>query len=407
MLQKNFPEVHLYLQLNNLKMRLFKKGEFTSNKLSIHLGIIYSQSIWGTHYRDTVSSYFGLKWYLAHFNIYWNWIKKKGSVHSKYNYYNQQKSYQSLVLNKSLWLLSEWGHHTPYCKVLIIKGMGFRLLHIKNKYSVHNWQLDNKNELESYYSYSNSLLRNTSYRYQNISVNAGVEEIDDENLLEMFTYIVELFQEDETTNPSGQLLSGLDENERWDLPADDIYPFENNTADAFVGNDASLVAIKFKKKLAVTFTDLYDEETDEYISLETKVRYKKTFSAEDTILDNGTANEDEKDSVGEVEDTEENISVIPELNDLLDYSAVYTNYLVVRAGHSIDQLIPVDRNIHLKVLKKERKLVVFGWNKVVINNFINKVFNCRRPSVYTGNGIRRKHYTVIRKGGKEKDRKHF
>jgi len=288
--------------------------------------------------------------------------------------------------------------------------MGFRLLHIQNKYSNYApMQTLNK---DSYIEYNNNIIRNVSYKYQNISMNSKVEEIYDENLLDMFASIVEKLQDESYVDFSKRdnidIGHGINR-EVIDI-VEDSFAEDIDNIDAFVGDNRTLKAVSFKKKLKILSSDLYDEEEDEYIDRITNLRYKKNDFIIDEIDVNPEVVATDLESYDRIrldDDHHLEVSVVPELNESVDYCLWYTKYLIIRAGHSVDQILPIDQNIHLKVSKKERKLIIFGWNKSIINNFVNRIFNYRRPSAYTGNGIRRKHYTVIRKGGKEKDRKNF
>lgn len=78
----------------------------------------------------------------------------------------------------------------------------------------------------------------------------------------------------------------------------------------------------------------------------------------------------------------------------------YNRYLVVRAGHTSDLYIPLIQNVNVKTFKKDRKLVIFGSNKQLIYNIARQVYEYRKPSIYTGRGVRRKHIKVVRKAGK-------
>jgi len=78
---------------------------------------------------------------------------------------------------------------------------------------------------------------------------------------------------------------------------------------------------------------------------------------------------------------------------------------VVRAGHSTDLYLPLPNDIFAKTSKKDRKLVIYGFDKQQVNNLARVIFNYRPPSVYTGRGIRRKHLKPIRKAGKKDKQK--
>jgi hypothetical protein len=83
----------------------------------------------------------------------------------------------------------------------------------------------------------------------------------------------------------------------------------------------------------------------------------------------------------------------------------YSRYLVVRAGHTEDLYLPLEKNVFIKTSKKDRKMIIYGPNKQQVNNLARSIFNYRPPSVYTGRGIRRKHLKPIRKEGKKDKQK--
>jgi hypothetical protein len=80
-------------------------------------------------------------------------------------------------------------------------------------------------------------------------------------------------------------------------------------------------------------------------------------------------------------------------------------YLILRAGHSTDLIQPIPKNIFVKALKKDRKLVVFGRNKNIVSNFCRYLRVYRLPSVYTGRGIKQKYIKVLKKIGKKDKQK--
>jgi len=95
-------------------------------------------------------------------------------------------------------------------------------------------------------------------------------------------------------------------------------------------------------------------------------------------------------------------------NDALSHSfecGKKTYFLVVRAGHTKDLLDPLYKNLYIKSLKRDRKIIIYGSNKQLINNLYKKLFRYRKPSPYTGRGIRRKHIRVLRKIGKKDKQK--
>lgn len=90
-------------------------------------------------------------------------------------------------------------------------------------------------------------------------------------------------------------------------------------------------------------------------------------------------------------------------NDLKTYDNdfIYKNYLLLRVGHSFNIYLPIPQDIGIKILYKERKVVIFGFDKNKISNFFKKIFKFRPPSVYTGRGIRIKKGNHKRKLGKK------
>lgn len=80
-------------------------------------------------------------------------------------------------------------------------------------------------------------------------------------------------------------------------------------------------------------------------------------------------------------------------------------YLLIRAGHTMDLYLPLTKDISIKTAKKDRKITIYGINKNYVNNLAREIFNYRKPSVYTGRGIRRKHIKPIKKAGKKDKQK--
>jgi len=68
----------------------------------------------------------------------------------------------------------------------------------------------------------------------------------------------------------------------------------------------------------------------------------------------------------------------------------HLRYLLIRAGHTQDKFIPLPSTLHIKTVKKDRKLIIFGSNKQHVAELAYQVFKYRKPSVYTGRGVRRK-----------------
>jgi len=79
----------------------------------------------------------------------------------------------------------------------------------------------------------------------------------------------------------------------------------------------------------------------------------------------------------------------------------YERYLSLRIGHSYTIYLPVPEYLGIKILHKDRKIVIFGFDKNKVYNFSNYVYKLREPSVYTGRGIRIKKKNHRRKLGKK------
>jgi len=92
-------------------------------------------------------------------------------------------------------------------------------------------------------------------------------------------------------------------------------------------------------------------------------------------------------------------------NHILQNEFLYNKYLVVRAGHTLDLIQPLPKELYIKTLKKDRKLIIFGQNKNLVNKFASNIYAYRKPSVYTGRGIRRKQIKQLRKEGKKDKQK--
>jgi len=80
-------------------------------------------------------------------------------------------------------------------------------------------------------------------------------------------------------------------------------------------------------------------------------------------------------------------------------------YLIVRVGYSYMTYLPIPDFVGILVSKKDRKLVVYSQSKSLASVFAQSVFNLRKPSVYTGRGIRLKKFSHRRKIGKKDVRK--
>lgn len=69
-------------------------------------------------------------------------------------------------------------------------------------------------------------------------------------------------------------------------------------------------------------------------------------------------------------------------------------YLSIRVGHSFNLYMPIPELIGVKIIKRDRKLIIYGANKKQVNDYVNYVYKLRPPSVYTGRGIRIKKKVI-------------
>ena len=83
-----------------------------------------------------------------------------------------------------------------------------------------------------------------------------------------------------------------------------------------------------------------------------------------------------------------------------DQEQNFTKYLWVEVGYSFNMYIPIPNKVGIFVQKKNRKLIIFGTNKQLVTTFSNKIYKLRKPSAYTGRGIRIKRETYNLKIGK-------
>jgi len=95
-----------------------------------------------------------------------------------------------------------------------------------------------------------------------------------------------------------------------------------------------------------------------------------------------------------------NVNKVEDKSELL-----FNKYLVVRAGHTLDLIQPVPLGISIKIKKKERKLIISGANKKVVSDLFLKLYSYRKPSAYTGRGLRKKHAKLTQKVGKKDKQK--
>lgn len=87
------------------------------------------------------------------------------------------------------------------------------------------------------------------------------------------------------------------------------------------------------------------------------------------------------------------------------YNHNYKRYIIIRAGHTLDLIQPISKNIFAITFKRERKLIIFGLDKQLINKISKDLYKYRSPSAYTGRGVRQKHFKVLRKEGKKDKQK--
>jgi large subunit ribosomal protein L6 len=74
-------------------------------------------------------------------------------------------------------------------------------------------------------------------------------------------------------------------------------------------------------------------------------------------------------------------------------------------GYSYSVYLPVPNYIGIKVGKKERKLIIYGFSKDQVATFARRIYFLRPPSIYTGRGVRYKGKAARRKLGKKDIRK--
>jgi large subunit ribosomal protein L6 len=94
-----------------------------------------------------------------------------------------------------------------------------------------------------------------------------------------------------------------------------------------------------------------------------------------------------------------------ESNDFQLKEFFSVRYLLIRVGFSYSVYLPIPDYIGIKVSKKERKLVIYGFSNDQVATFSHLVYSLRVPSVYTGRGIRYKGCLPRRKLGKKDIRK--
>jgi len=71
-----------------------------------------------------------------------------------------------------------------------------------------------------------------------------------------------------------------------------------------------------------------------------------------------------------------------------------SKYLIIRVGHTTDTIIPLSRFVDVKSHKKERKITIYGYSKAEVRGLAKVIYKLRKPSPYTGRGIKFKHARV-------------
>jgi len=90
------------------------------------------------------------------------------------------------------------------------------------------------------------------------------------------------------------------------------------------------------------------------------------------------------------------------------YDACYLQFLLMRIGSTIDICQPLQKNIYVKIYKKQRKLVFYGAEKSKLIRFMYEIYKYKKPNIYTGRGIRWKYCKpVIKLGKKDKQKSRF
>ena len=75
----------------------------------------------------------------------------------------------------------------------------------------------------------------------------------------------------------------------------------------------------------------------------------------------------------------------------------YRKFLIIRAGNTLDRVIPLPKFVFIKGNKKERKIIIYGPSKIIIRNMARLVYTMRPPSLYTGRGVKFKRFKVKRR----------
>jgi len=75
-------------------------------------------------------------------------------------------------------------------------------------------------------------------------------------------------------------------------------------------------------------------------------------------------------------------------------------YVLIRAGYSLPTYTNVFDGVGIKTLKRDRKVVCYGFNKECVTAFINHIYSFRPPNAFTGRGIKYKGVRFKVKPGK-------
>lgn len=101
----------------------------------------------------------------------------------------------------------------------------------------------------------------------------------------------------------------------------------------------------------------------------------------------------------------DDLDPVAEIRKMAIFDFPYSRYVLVRAGHTRDLVLPLGIAVQALTSKKDRKLAVSSSNAIVSANVVKKIFSYRPPSVYTGRGVRIKHEKLARKAGKKDKQK--
>lgn len=84
--------------------------------------------------------------------------------------------------------------------------------------------------------------------------------------------------------------------------------------------------------------------------------------------------------------------------DRIEYTC--NKYLLLRAGHSYQTYIGLFNNIGIRLLRKERKIVLYSFNPNLASLYADFIHRLRVPNTFTGRGFRFKGRFYRRKLGK-------